>query len=84
MGWIDAATITLSVIAGLGSSITAYLALYRAPRKKKERVLRFEENLRRSKCLTVVKDVAPKAGTVLTRERMAENLRSLNQPWGKD
>jgi hypothetical protein len=31
----------------------------------------------------VVPGAAPKAGTELTRERMAENLQSLNTPWSK-
>lgn len=33
--------------------------------------------------IVVVKGAAPKSGTELTRERMSENLRSLNSSWTK-
>ena len=32
---------------------------------------------------TVIPGAAPKAGRELTRERMAENFKSLNTPWGQ-
>lgn len=34
--------------------------------------------------IIVVKGVAPKSGTELTRERMSESLRSLNSSWTKE
>lgn len=45
------------------------------PRKRTE--------IRMPNGVVIVKGAAPEAGTKLTPERLAENLRSLNQSWGK-
>ncbi len=42
-----------------------------------------KEQMRDNDKVVVVKGAAPKSGTELTRERMSENLRSLNSSWTK-
>lgn len=42
---------------------------------------RASENVKENEKIVVVKGVAPKSGTELTRERMSKNLRSLNSNW---
>lgn len=45
---------------------------------------RARENVKENEKIVVDKGAAPKSGTELTRERMSENLRSLNSPWIKE
>lgn len=45
---------------------------------------REKDQVKGSDKIIVVKGVAPKSGTELTRERMSESLRSLNSSWTKE
>jgi hypothetical protein len=44
---------------------------------------RVEKTVHGNEKIVVVKDAAPKSGTELTREKLSENLRSLNSKWTK-
>lgn len=45
---------------------------------------RTKEQMKENDKTVVVEGAAPKSGTELTRERMSENLRSLNSSWTKE
>lgn len=45
---------------------------------------RTEEQMKENGKVVVVEEAAPKSGTELTRERLSENLRSLNSDWTKE
>lgn len=48
-----------------------------ASRRRTEKIVHGQDKI------VVVKGAAPKSGTEITRERLSENLRSLNSKWTK-